>query len=159
MLEKARGEGSGRDEPDASRAPSVSTRFEALAPPVPGAGGGEADPFAPPPAPDVVLEIDAPERAEPAKDQALAAEIDAMAARRDQIGVAAVEPRYPRAVDRLAALIAVGPIARWSPRARVLLVAGIGAAAVGGLFFVGGIGPRVLQGALVLLLFALFVPS
>ena len=137
----------------------MSTRFGALAPPVPGAGGGEADPFAPPPALDVLLEVAAPERAEPARDGALAAEIQAMAARREQIAVAPVEPRYRRGVDRLAALIAIGPIARSSPRARVLLVAGIGVAAIGGLFFVGGIGPRVLQGALVLLLFALFVPS
>ena len=82
-----------------------------------------------------------------------------MSVRREEIGVAAVEPTYRRQVDRLAALIAVGPLARWSPRARVLLVAGIGAAAIAALFLVPGIGPRVLQAVLVLLLFALFVPS
>lgn len=154
MLEKAR---DGRDE-SAAGTSSLSTRFGAVAPPPP-AEAGSPDPFAPPPAPEVVLEIDAPERRAPQPDAALAAEIDRMAARRDEIGVAMVEPRYSRQVDRLAALIAVGPLARWSPRARVLLVAGIGAAAIAALFFVPGIGPRVLQAVLALLLFALFVPT
>ena len=153
MLEKAR---EGREEPAAGR-PSLSDRFGAAAPPPP--DPPPADPFAPPPEPVVHLEVDVFERPPPPPDAALAAEIDRMAARREQIGVAAVEPTYRRQVDRLAALIAVGPLARWSPRARVLLVAGIGAAAIAALFLVPGIGPRVLQAVLALLLFALFVPS
>lgn len=151
MLEKAR---EGRDE--AAGSPTLSSRFGAVSPPP---AAGEPDPFAPPPEPEPALEVDAPVRAAPPPDAALAAEIDRMAARREEIGVAAVEPRYPRPVDRLAALVAVGPLARWSPRARTLLVAGVLAAGIAALFLAGGIGPRVLQGVLVLLLFALFVPS
>jgi hypothetical protein len=152
MLEKAR---DGRDEGAGS--PSVSARFGAVAPPPP--PPAPADPFAPPPDPDLVLELDAPPRRTPEPDAALAAEIERMALRREEIGVAAAAPTYRRQIDRLAALVAVGPLARWSPRARVVLVAGIGVAAIASLFFVPGIAPRVLQAALALLLFALFVPS
>ena len=157
MLERAR---EGREEPAAGH-PSLSDRFGAVAPPPPDPPSDPppSDPFAPPPDPIVHLEVEVFERQPPPPDAALAAEIDRMAARREEIGVAAVEPTYRRQVDRLAALIAVGPLARWSPRARVLLVAGIGAAAIAALFFVPGIGPRVLQAVLALLLFALFVPS
>ncbi|HEY8144106.1 MAG TPA: hypothetical protein VIG06_15575 [Kofleriaceae bacterium] len=156
MLERARGERDGADGGDRT---SVSARFGAVAPPPAPSEPAPHDPFAPPPEPDVALEVDAPERQARPPDAALVAEIDRMAARREEIGVAAVEPRYARQVDRLAALIAVGPLSSWSPRARVLLVAGVGAVAIAALFFASGIGPRVLQASLALLLFALFVPS
>jgi hypothetical protein len=156
MLEKAR---EGREEPAAGN-PSVSDRFGAAPLPPPPPEPAAADPFAPPPDPVVHLELDAPERPPPPPpDGALAAEIDRMSARREEIGMAAATPRYRRQIDRLAALIAVGPLARWSPRARVALVAGAAAAAIAALSFVPGIGPRVLQAVLALLLFALFVPS
>ncbi len=159
MLEKAR---DGRAEAEGGGpAPALSARFGAVAPPAAEAEAPPAaDRFAPPPDPDLVLEVEARERPEPSRgDGALAAEIERMAVRREQIGLAPVEPHHPRQIDRLAALVAVGPLAAWSPRARVLLVAGIGAAAIAALFFAGGIGPRVLQAALALLLFALFVRS
>jgi hypothetical protein len=156
MLERARGE---RDEADGGDRTSVSARFGAVAPPPAPSEPPPHDPFAPPPDPEVALEVDAPERQARPPDAALAAEIDRMTVRREEIGVAAVEPHHARQVDRLAALIAVGPLARLSPRARVLLVAGVGAVAIAALFFASGIGPRVLQAALALLLFALFVPS
>lgn len=91
--------------------------------------------------------------------EALAAEIAAMSVERDEIGVARAQERYPRPIDRLAALVAVGPVAGWSPAARVRLVAGVAALAIAALSFAGGVGPRVLQGALGLLLLALFVRS
>ena len=151
MLERERAGGS---EP---AAPAVSSRFEAVGLPE----GAEADPFAPPPEPEVILELEAPAGGEPRRDveEALAAEIAAMSIQRDEIGVARVEERYARPIDRLAGLVAVGPIAAWSPRARVRLVAGVGVAAIAGLSLVGGVGPRVLQVALGLLLAALFMRS
>lgn len=153
MLERAR---SGDGEPGA---PTVSARFEALSPPPETGASAAPDPFAPPPDPVIALEVDLPERGEPRRDHALAAEIQAMSIEREQVGIAPEEARYPRQIDRLAALIAVGPLARWSPRARAAVVVGLGAALIAGLFFFGGIGPRVLQVALALLLFALFIRS
>ena len=151
MLERER---AARSDP---AAPAVSGRFEAIGAPE---ARAEADPFAPPPDPEVILEVETPPRGEPPRDgSALAAEIAAMSIRRDEIGVAPVEERYPRPIDRLAALVAVGPIAAWSPRARVRLVAGVGVVAIGALSLVGGLGPRVLQAALGLLLAALFIRS
>ena len=152
MLERER---AGRSDPDA---PAVSSRFQAVGPPE---AGAEADRFAPPPEPEVILELEAPAGGEPRRDveEALAAEIAAMSIQRDEIGVARVEERYARPIDRLAGLVAVGPMAAWSPRARVRLVAGVGVAAIAGLSLVGGVGPRVLQVALGLLLAALFMRS
>lgn len=151
MLERERTAGSD------PAAPAVSGRFEAIGPP---AAAPAPDPFAPPPDPDVVLEVEAPARpAPPPREEALAAEIAAMAVERDEMGAPPVAERYPRMIDRLAALAAVGPLAGWSPRARVRLVAGAGAGAIAALSLVGGLGPRLLQGALALLLFSLFIRS
>lgn len=149
MLERARaGE-------EADPAPRVSARFESLeAPPA-----AVDDRFAPPREPEVVLEV-APREEQPvARDEALAAEIAAMAARRERIGIEPPEERYPRGIDKAAAMIAVGPLAGWSARGRIALVVGAALVGIGALCFVHGVGPRVFQGALALLLFALFIRS
>jgi len=149
MLERARGG------EEAAAAPPVSARFESLeAPPE-----AEDDRFAPPRAPNVVLEVAAQERPAAVRDEALAAEIAAMSARRDEIGEAPVRERHPRAIDWLAAQSSLGPLASWTPRGRIALVVGLWLAAIGALFLVPGIGPRVFQAALALLLFALFIRS
>ena len=151
MLERARAE----SEPSA--APRVSARFESLEAPPPEQAAD--DRFAPPREPDVVLEVDARERPPAPRDEGLASEIAAMAARREQIGEQPADERFPRAIDRVSAMIAVGPLAGWAPGRRIALVVGAVLVAIGALCFVHGIGPRVFQGALALLLFALFVRS
>lgn len=161
MLEKARGERDGADGGDRS---SVSARFGAVGPPPAPSQPAPPDPFAPPPEVEVVLELDAPERDASERqprppDAALVAEIDRIAARQEEIRVARDESLHARQVDRLAARIAVGPLSRWSPRTRVLLVAGVGAVAIAALFFASGFGPRLLQASLALLLLALFIRS
>jgi len=150
MLERAR-----QGEEAEAAAPRVSARFESLEAPAPEAD----DRFAPPRDPDVALEVAARDEKPVARDEALAAEIAAMAACRDQIAVEPAEERYPRAIDRVAAALAVGPLAGWTPRGRIALVVGAVVAAIGALCLVHGIGPRVFQAALALLLFALFIRS